>query len=229
MCNNGFLVWFFIALFSHPLFAAEKQKFPDSLFGVKLGGVYKIGEGKDHSDVGNLPVKKFAGMEKGILIGAGFHYYFEPLKAYKAFRYVEKRKKPSDEFFPTSFVLYLFPVIPKIVKSLEEFENISDKDVNWEVASIRWQDDATSEKDAYAWAASMCKNISVDLGRESDHKLWEQGCSFVEDTKELDVEAIGELKLLTLRYTGVELGRKNEAIINLFRKWEMNDIRPYNR
>src|SRR5215813_4767300 len=125
---------FMTALFQ-PLFAADNQKFPDSLFGVKLGGVYNIRSGNECKDVGNMPVKKCGGIQK--FLGNGFHYYFEPLKEYKAFRYVERPEKPGDEYFQTSFSSYLLPVIPEKVKNLEELESIQ---VNWEVTTIVWTD-----------------------------------------------------------------------------------------
>src|SRR5262247_1637505 len=55
-------------------------------------------------------------------------YYFEPLKDYKAFRYVERRENPDDEYFTTSFSAYILPVIPEKTKSLDGLEKMV---VNW--------------------------------------------------------------------------------------------------
>ena len=142
-----------MTVFFQPLSAADNQKFPDSLFGVNLGGIYNLGSGNDSKDVGNIPVKKFTGMQQ--FLGSGLHYYFEPLKDYKAFRYVERRENPDDEYFTTSFSAYILPVIPEKTKSLDGLEKVV---VNWEVISIVWTDILDkngNKKEEYFWAVDF--------------------------------------------------------------------------
>lgn len=59
---------------------------PMKLFGIELGGIYDLGD-PDKNDFGNLPIKRFAGIEPSIG-GYGIHYYFEPKTTYKAFEYL---------------------------------------------------------------------------------------------------------------------------------------------
>ncbi len=93
--------------------AEESHGVPEKLFGISLGGIYDLGSPLDN-DLGNIPVKKFAGLE--VFLGNGIHYYFQPKEEYKIFEYVEyveKPEKPEDQ--KTSFKLYLLPVIKLFV------------------------------------------------------------------------------------------------------------------
>ena len=49
--------------------AEEFRRVPEKLFGITLGGVYDIGD-TEKNEIGNLPVKKFAGLN--ILIKMNF-------------------------------------------------------------------------------------------------------------------------------------------------------------
>jgi hypothetical protein len=203
--------------------AKDKVAFPESLFEVKLGGIYTIDQEKG---VGTMPVKEFKGMQE--FLGNGIHYYFKPLKDYKAFKYVEKRKEPNDAYFETSFRLYLLPVIPSTIKNAEE---LTIQNIKWEVAVIEWSDRTKREEDAYFWAIDLCKSIRVDLEREpeitDEYNLKICRCKFTEGHKELKIESLDKLKLFNLLYPNPVFDKKNEVIDTLLRKIQMKDIKPY--
>jgi hypothetical protein len=209
--------------------AKEKGSFPESLFEVKLGGIYTIGQEKgvgQKKDVGTMPVKEFKGMKQ--FLGSGIHYYFKPLKEYKAFKYIEKLKDPNDAYFETSFRLYLLPVIPSTIKNVEEL--IIDK-LKWEVAVIEWSDKTDKKEDSYFWAIDLCKSIRIDLEREpeitDDYDLKIYRCKFTEGHKQLEIQSLDHLKLFSLKYPKSVFDKKNEAIDTIIRKIQMNAIKPY--
>ena len=97
---------------------AEKSRdVPNELFGVKLGAIYKIGEGT-MDNFGTLPIKKMRGSE--VSFGIGYHLYFEPLKENNAFLYKERKKNPTDLYFTTSHHLYFLPILPSSIKTEEQ-------------------------------------------------------------------------------------------------------------
>jgi hypothetical protein len=210
-------------IFSIAVNAQDKVAFPERLFEVKLGGIYTIDEEKG---VGTMPVKEFKGMKK--FLGSGIHYYFKPKKSYKAFKYIEKRNDPNNEYFETSFRLYLLPVVPSTIKNAEE---LMIQDVKWEVAVIQWSDETEKKDDAYFWAIDLCKSVKIDLKREpevtDDYELKIYRCKFTERHKELKIENSGNLKLFGLHYTRSVFDAKNEAIDTLLRKIQMKEIKPY--
>jgi hypothetical protein len=204
-----------------------KRSFPDSLFGVKLGSVHQLAQSGKQSDVGTLPIKEFKGMNQ--FIGNGVHFYFRPSKDYLAFKYIEKPKKPNDEYFATSFRLYLLPVIPKDASSPKELESPLLK---WEVTLVEWSEDNETDKDkAYFWAIDFCKSLQVDLGRKADiadyfDSKW-YSCKFQEKDRELGVDSLGGTKSFTLKYSRLVFERKDKAVDTVLRKLQMNTIRPY--
>jgi hypothetical protein len=203
--------------------AQDKAVFPDSLFEVKLGGIYTVSEGKD---IGTIPVQKFTGAEK--LLGSGIHYYFKPLKDYKMFKYIEKHKGPDDTYFETSFHLYLLPVIPSTVKNSLELANLHPQ---WEVAAIGWCDKTEKEEDAYYWAIDLCKNVKIDLEREPDindeYKFKIYTCKFTEGNRRLEVMGLYGYKQFKLSYTSAFFDKKDEAIDTVIRKIHMGESKPY--
>ena len=97
-------------------------------------------------------------------MGYGYHYYLKPLQTYEAFKYIEKRyeekyieklDEESEEFYKTSFRLYLHPKIPSNIRSIEELDDIYID--NWEVIIIDWTLEAENEEKAYFWAIDFCK------------------------------------------------------------------------
>ena len=57
--------------FSGSAFATDEPRdVPRSLFGITLGAIYDIGD-PESNDLGNIPIKKFAGMNR--FLGHGIH------------------------------------------------------------------------------------------------------------------------------------------------------------
>lgn len=220
------LTGFLMGAFLCPAHAAKK--FPDSLFEVKLGASYKIPA--NETEVGELPIKKFLGMQK--FLGSGIHFYFKPLKEYEAFKYVEKKAKSTDKYFGTSFRLYLLPIIPKTAKSQKDIENVS---LRWEVEIIDWTDSAEKKEDAYFWAKDLCESVKIDLERapkitdifKDEFSFYSYSCVFSEGQKELKIENVGNLKVFSLSYKNSEFEKRNNSVELLLRKLQMNEIRPY--
>lgn len=138
---------------------AQRRPVPTELFGITVGATYDLGN-PDNGDLGNFPVKKFAGINK--FLGQGFSYYFEPIKESKFFEYVEMKKKPEDKYFTTSFRAYLLPVVPPDIKSMKEFIARS-AEFKSEVILIEWNSDAKNKDEAYYWAIDLCKTFSADF------------------------------------------------------------------
>jgi hypothetical protein len=218
---------FLFAVFSPATAQDTKRSFPDSLFGVKLGSVHTLGKSGKHDDVGTLPIKEFKGVNQ--FLGNGVHYYFKPLKENPAFKYIENRKKPTDEYFATSFRLYLLPVIPKTVSSAKDLEPHL---LAWEVMLIEWSEENEKNKDsAYFWASDFCKSLELDLGRKADtfdnyESKW-YSCTFQEKDSELNANSLGGTKYFTLQYSKTVSERKDNAVDAMLRKLRMNAIRPY--
>ena len=228
----SFVIYIKIVVLSQAVSVAEKKNLSDTLFGVRLGGVYKIDGKNSRKDVETLPIKKFTGLQK--FLGNGIWYYFEPLKEYNPFRYIEIREDPNDKYFKTSFSLYLLPVIPKSVTNLKKLKMYTDKnmmDIDWEVAKIIWTENDEEGDRPYYWAIEMCKNVEVNLGiKPKIFNLFEQKsyfCSFESDLRELKIESLKHVKSFSLAYSDAKFEQKNNALDSLLRKLKMNKIRPY--
>ncbi len=206
-------------------FADEPRGVPEKLFGIKLGGVYDIGD-SESKKLGNIPVKKFAGMKQ--FLGQGVHYYFQPKEEYKAFEYIEKKEKPEDQYFKTSFRLYLLPVIPS---SISKNEQLKSTTINWEVATIEWSNDAKTKDDAYYWAMDLCKTFEVDISQKPEitnnyEEKW-YACAFSSGNREFKVSSSYSRKRIELSYKREVFDKKNEAVEKIIRKIQVDDIRPY--
>lgn len=210
---------------SMPCLAQSPRSVPTQLFGVTLGGIYDVGSG-EKGDVGDLPVARFAGMNT--FLGNGVHYYFRPKTDHKAFPYVEKREKPSDKYFATSFRLYLLPVIPSTVKSEEELAKTSTK---WEVATIEWSDDAKTKEAAYYWARDLCETFKVDIDSapqvSDDLETHSCSCAFSSGPREFTVQNLGVMRIVNLSFTREVFDRKDGAVETILRRIKANAIRPY--
>lgn len=172
--------------------AKSKPGFPESLFGVKLGGIYTVGEEKD---IGTMPVKEFHFMYSS---GIGHRYYFKPLKDYKAFKYVEKRGNLSDTPFKQSFQLYLLPIIPRNITNAEEFIIETTK---FEVTLIEWLGETEIKESPYFWAIDLCKSVKSDLEREPDitdnfDSKWYE-CVFTEAHKKLEISGLFGMQIFS--------------------------------
>lgn len=219
-----------------PEAAKEKASVPKRLFEVELGKVYTM-KGQDFTK-SDLPIAKFTGAQEGI--GSGTHFYFQPRKAYEAFPYEERREKPQDEFFGSSYRLYLLPVIPSGIKSLSELEKA--KDPGYEVLVIEWsryRDGDKTQNDDYFWAQSMCKTFEADLGVKP--KLFDQyrpqgdtstilgsvySCTFAEGDRELEVTSMFG-RMVKLSFTNEASKAKHSAFEMTVRKLQAPAIRPY--
>jgi len=210
--------------FSALSFAEEPRGVPEALFEIKLGGVYDVGdsENKQH---GNIPIKKFTGMNR--FLGNGIHYYFEPKKEYKIFKYIEKRNKPEDQYYETSFRLYLLPVVPSSITTKEQLENAK---LNWEVTVIEWSNDAIAKEDAYFWAIDLCKTFEVGISvkpeiTDSFDEKWYQ-CIFSSGDREFKVSS-SLPRSISLSYKKDVWEAKNNAVDRFIRKLKLDEIRPY--
>jgi len=201
---------------------------PTELFGIELGSVVDLGD-SETGDQGNVPVKKFRGVNR--FMGHGVHYYFQPEQEYKAFEYIEKPKQPTDEYFETSFRLYLLPLIPASITTKKQLENAR---TNWEVAHIEWLVKADTEKDAYWWANNLCKTFEIDLSLEPERTDYFTGafsplfrCVFQSANGELTVSGEYGYKSVSLSYPDETIEEKDEAVDRILRKLDAQDIRPY--
>ena len=217
-----------ISLSALPLssYAQTKKQLPKALFGVTLGGIYTFGKTDDSKDVGTFPITEIKGFEQ--FLGSGLNLYFKPAKQYEAFKYVEKRKKPSDKFFATSFRLYILPVFPKNVLDSKE---LRPDMLKWEVATVEWSEDEKTEDAAYFWVVEFCKTLRVDLEMKPEILDLFDGrsydCKFKDANSEFLVWNIGKMKILRLWYGLQRTKGKDESVDAIRRKLRMNEIRPY--
>lgn len=213
-----------LLLISLQSLAEETRGVPEKLFGITLGGIYDLGN-PEASNFGNMPIKKFAGMNR--FLGNGIHYYFQPKDDNKFFEYVEKHEKPKEKYFKTSFRLYLLPVIPSSIKTVEQLNKTK---LNWEVSTIEWSNDAKTKDDAYYWAIDLCKTFSVDISvkpktiDQYDSKLYE--CSFATGNREYKVSS-SYSRSVQLSFIREVFDKKDAAVDKAIRKLQAQEIRPY--
>jgi hypothetical protein len=202
--------------------AKQAAAFPNDLFDVKLGGIYKLGKGQTPYDVGSLPVSKFTAIQR--YLGSGLHYFFKPLKEHKAFDYIERRYHLDDEHYETSFRLYLLPVISKKITLRKELENI---EWDWTVMLIEWSSQSREYEDAYYWASSLCKNMESDLALApqitADFESKKYNCTFKEGDRKLEIKAVEGSKFYKLSRTQLALDKNNDAVDATFRKLRTNE------
>jgi len=212
-------------LFAHALsFAGEARDVPETLFGITLGGIYDVGD-PESGDPGNVPAKKLGGAAR--FRGNGIRFYFQPKEEYKAFDYVEEPTTAERPNFATSFRLYLLPVIPSTITSIEEYESTR---LNWEVVDIEWASDAKTENDAYYWAINLCKAFEVDIPVEPEitdryESNW-YACTFSSGDREFTVSSLsGRTVRLSLSENVLE--EKVASIEGVIKKLVANQLRPY--
>jgi hypothetical protein len=207
--------------------AAEPPRpIPTELFGLRLGEAYDIG---DHTKgtKGDIPVKRFTGVQK--FIGEGLHYFFEPLKPYKAFPYVEDKKSKSDKYFGSSFRAYIFPVIPDGISSTTELNRAN---LRWKPTVIEWSIKAKSDEISYFWAKDLCKTFAVDFDKqpeifnsyEKEQKSYT--CKFSADNREFEIAGEYGYKRVQLTYNSETRDSIQKAVEKKRRKIEANDINP---
>ena len=197
---------------------------PKELFGIKLGSIYDP-TNVTRENVGNFPIKQFTGIEKQF--GIGVHFYFEPLKESKYFPYTEKKKTGDVEFFNTNYHLYLLPVIPDSIKTIEEF---STSKFDMEVARIDWSEEKKDNEKAYFWAMEMCKTFSSDTKTKPEILDFEfktktyYDCKFKKDNRMLDINSMGNSVYFSLQYDKEFMEKKTEQIEEKIRKLKLKDI-----
>lgn len=191
----------FLTLLASPTHPQDKkQEVPKELFGITIGRVYSLGS-PESGDLGDFPVKRFTGMQK--FMGSGVSYYFQPLKANPAFEYIEKRKKPEDSFFGTSFRAYIYPVIPPNIQSLKELEQTWLK-LKHRVALVEWRKDMPTKDDAYYAAMDWCATLKATLSVEPkitdlrSDTYWYR-CEFTSDDRVIEARNVGEGVSVSLR------------------------------
>jgi hypothetical protein len=202
----------------------EKQNaVPKELFGIKLGNIYNLGDGSRNS-VGNLPIKKIGGIEASFTIGQ--HLYFQPLSVNPKFEYTESKKNSWDEYFTTTYRLYLLPVIPKSIESIDELKNL--KFDTAEIALISWSNKLKDDSAAYYWAVDMCKTFEADIGKKSeshdDYKLEIHSCAFRNEDRILNINNIGDLVSFELKYAKEIFDKKIDDIDSRIRKIQAKEI-----
>lgn len=202
----------------------EKQNVvPKELFGIKLGSIYNLGDGSRNS-VGNLPVKKIGGVEASLTIGQ--HLYFQPQNTNPKFEYIENRKNASDEYFTTTYHLYLLPIIPKSTATLDELKKL--KFDTAEIAQIDWSNELKDDSAAYYWAIDMCQTFEADIGKKSeshdDHKLELHSCTFRTEERILNLNNMGNRVSFKLKYAKEIFDKKIEEIDTRIRKIQAKEI-----
>jgi hypothetical protein len=189
------------ALVCGAAFGQGKAPVPAKLFGIELGAILETDASRE-IPIAQIPAKAFRGVESGWSNGA--HYYFEPTSVNPSLPYQEERKKPGDEFFKTSYRLYLLPTVPASAQTIEQFEKLMTK---WEVLSINWEE-ADAKRDAYPkdskeekavrsvdyyWAMNLCKTFTTEFAvkpeildfSNTDHYT----CRFTQDERTLEVSS----------------------------------------
>lgn len=201
---------------------SEKEDLPKNLFGFELGAIYNVGN-PDAGDYGNFPVKKFGGFEQ--FFGWGLNYYFQPLKNYLAFDYVETKKTLTDKYFVTSFSAYIYPVYSANIRSLADLES-SRINAEYRVAAIQWAKTFTGKQNAYFWALDFCKTSTVKFRPKPEvvdlgflHR-----CTFISGERELVVENIGELGQVRLGLVSEVQGRLETETENFIRKLKAKEL-----
>jgi hypothetical protein len=208
-------------------YARSGRDIPMKLFGITLGATYDLGS-PDVGDFGNIPIRKFAGINK--FLGEGIHYFFEPNETSKFFTYVEKKKSPEDQFFETSFSLYLLPDLSKKSK----IDLGGEKPIKfWNVAKIYWAVDADSnvEKEAsdekYYWAMDLCKTFSSEFRMKpkilDDYALRTYICTFSSDDRIFEISMMGG-KSVSLEFNREKFKKLNEDVESARRSMQAKEI-----
>ena len=207
--------------------AADARPFPTQLFDITLGAKFDLGN-PEAGDLGNLPVKKFAGVQNW---NNGINYYFRPLEDNEVFEYREFRDKSAQGYFKTTHMVHLFPIIPD---DIDSFEKLQNADIEYESSHIGWSDILSSDdkknKDAYWWAIDLCKTVEADLAIKPEivdfpEDYWYQ-CTFSGRDAELTVYGKSHRSFgLSLK---PEVKRqKSQAVDKKLRKLKARQFLPY--
>jgi hypothetical protein len=204
--------------------AAEFRDVPEKLFGIELGGIYGLGS-LDGKDLGNIPVKKFAGIKQ--FLGNGILYFFHPKDEHNCIDFLEECKEPEKQNFGTSFRLYLLPVMPSSITAIAQLEKAK---LNWEVQSIGWSQNAETKDEAYNWAVDLCEKVKKDISVEPQIKNYVNSkwfeCTFSSGNRKYKVSNINVIRSVELFYKDEIVKAKDEAVEKTFQKLQAETIRP---
>ena len=218
--KNILLITFLVS--SSFSYAQGVNEVPKELFGIKLGALYDLSKVTRESN-GGLPIKEFTGSNQ--FLGYGTHFYFEPIKESKYFPYKENKKKDNDKFYTTNYRLYLLPVIPSSIKTIEE---LSSSKLDMEVIIIEWSDEKKNQEEAYFWAMEMCKTFSSDIKIKpvivDNYESKGFFCEFKQDNRILDIHKMMNSVYFSLNYDKVVSDKKNKEVEDKIRKLTAKDM-----
>lgn len=217
----------FLMLFASPSSPQEKktQEVPTELFGIKVGKDYRLGT-PETGDFGDFPVKKFTGIKR--LMGSGFSYYFQPIKANPAFEYIEERNKPEDTLFDTSFRAYLYPVIPPDVQSLRDLERVVTS-MKHRVARVEWSKNMPNKDEAYYAAMDWCAtfkatfSVAPKITDLSSDTRW-YSCEFTSGDRTFEAQNVGEIVSVSLSLRRDISDKINEEVEQRIRSLQGKDL-----
>ncbi len=139
---------------------------------------------------------------------------------------MEIKRSDSDEYFNTTYRLYLLPILPKSIDNLEELKKI--KFDTAEIAIIAWSNKLKDSKTAYHWASDMCATFEADIGKPTQHpnnyNLDMYSCDFKKDNRILNIHNIGDMVIFELKYDKEFLQGKIDAIDNQIKKLKAKEI-----
>lgn len=198
---------------------ATGRSLPNELFGIRLGGIYKVSKDEKH----NLPVAMVTAVEDNF--GTGGSFFFKPEVEEPSLKYMEYRDNPKQKHFFTSHRAYLMPMFPAALKSMDEIQSLQEWDV--EALLIEWVgvEDGGTHDTNYTWAVETCKTYRLRFGIEPTvlvgpkrvEKQYE--CKFVDGERELSVIG-GEGKKVALRFAEAIINEKHKTLARLVKRLE---------
>jgi hypothetical protein len=231
----AFVVMGLTALACSTALAQGTAPVPTKLFGIELGSVLDVNSDKSISPA-QIPAKAFRGMTN--TLGHGAHYYFEPITVNPSLPYKEEKTTPSDDFYKTSYRLYILPIAPKGAKTIEEFGKAI---MRWEVLAINWEElevqrnaysrDSKEEKEArrsdYWWALSLCKTFTAEFVVKPEivdvFDSYLYVCRFTQSDRTLEVSSSYQ-KSLSLALRRDLADKKNQDFDTAVRQLQAREI-----
>jgi hypothetical protein len=226
----------FLSVFASAVFGQGSSPVPTKLFGVTLGTTVRFDPNQNDLDVKALPAKAYRGIKK--FLGEGVHLYIEPESAHERFPYIERKAGPEDTAYVTSYRLYLLPVVPSYIKTLDELKASA---LDWEVVTINWEmidpriealdrdgpERKAANTDSYLWAANLCKTFEAEFNVKPEiTDIWAYiyNCQFLQEDRMFEVDGGVYGRRLTLRYNKQVFDTKNDEVDKLMRQMEAKDL-----
>lgn len=233
---GGIAMLVFLSVFTSGAFGQGSSSVPAKLFGISLGTTVRLDPKQDGVDVKALPAKAFRGVKK--FLGDGIHFYIEPESAHELFPYIERKETPEDTEYETSYRLYLLPVFPPDIKTLDE---LNDAVLDWEVVKINWNmidpkvdalDRESSERKAadtksYLWAADLCKTFEAEFKVKPEvSEIWDHiyNCKFLEGDRMFEVDGGRYGRRLTLSYNKQVFDTMSDNVDKRIRQMQAKEI-----